>query len=88
MDMHDLGSRGSTNAVIVSVMVVKKDKQAAEEKQSRKPWTLRGEVGGMTAISGGTVAAPRVLEALGCRVEELPEFGNREFVFVPLDGAA
>ena len=34
------------------------------------------------------MAVPRVLEALGCRVEELPEFGNRRFVFAPLDGAA
>jgi hypothetical protein len=34
--------RGSTNAVIVSVMVVEKDKQAAGEKQSRKPCCARG----------------------------------------------
>ncbi len=38
--------------------------------------------------SGGTVAVPRVLETVGCRVEELPEFDNRRFVFAPLDGAA
>jgi len=30
---------------------------------------------------------PRVLEALGCRVEELPEFGNRRFVFAPAEAA-
>jgi hypothetical protein len=45
--------RGSTNAVIVSVMVAEKDKQAAGEKQSRKPGTLRGEVGGMTTSGLG-----------------------------------
>ena len=28
------------------------------------------------------------VEALGCRVEELPEFDNRRFVFPPLEGAA
>lgn len=26
---------------------------------------------------------PQAVEALGCRVEELPEFGNRRFVFAP-----
>jgi hypothetical protein len=31
---------------------------------------------------------PQAIEALGCRVEELPEFGNRRFVFPPLEGAA
>jgi hypothetical protein len=31
---------------------------------------------------------PRAVETLGCRVEELPEFGNRRFVFPPMDGAA
>jgi hypothetical protein len=31
---------------------------------------------------------PRAVEALGCRVEELPEFGNRRFVFTPVEGAA
>jgi len=31
---------------------------------------------------------PRAVEALGCRVEELPEFGNRRFVFPPLEASA
>jgi hypothetical protein len=31
---------------------------------------------------------PQAIEALGCRVEELSEFGNRRFVFPPLEGAA
>jgi len=31
---------------------------------------------------------PRAVEGLGCRVEELPEFGNRRFVFPPAEGAA
>ena len=34
--------RGSTNAVIVSVMVAEKDMQAAGEKRSRKPCCARG----------------------------------------------
>ena len=39
--------RGFTRAVIVSVMTEDKGKQAAGEKQGRKPWTLR-EFGGKT----------------------------------------
>jgi hypothetical protein len=31
---------------------------------------------------------PQALEALGCRVEELPEFDNQRFVFPPLAGVA
>jgi hypothetical protein len=31
---------------------------------------------------------PQAVEALGCRVENLPEFGNRRFVFPPLESAA
>jgi hypothetical protein len=31
---------------------------------------------------------PRALEALGCRVEALTEFGGRRFVFPPVEGAA
>ena len=31
---------------------------------------------------------PRAVEALGCRVEELEEFGNRRFVFPSLEGVA
>jgi Domain of unknown function (DUF3854) len=30
----------------------------------------------------------QAVEALGCRVEELPEFDNRRFVFAPAEGAA
>ncbi len=31
---------------------------------------------------------PQAVEALGCRVEELPEFGNRRFVFPPAERVA
>jgi DnaJ-domain-containing protein 1 len=31
---------------------------------------------------------PKAVEVLGCRVEELPEFNNRRFVFAPAEGAA
>jgi hypothetical protein len=31
---------------------------------------------------------PQAVEALGCRVERLPEFGNRRFVFPPLEATA
>jgi hypothetical protein len=31
---------------------------------------------------------PQAIGALGCRVEELPEFGNRRFILPPLEGAA
>jgi len=31
---------------------------------------------------------PQAVEAMGCCVEELPEFGNRRFVFPPAEGAA
>jgi hypothetical protein len=31
---------------------------------------------------------PAAVEALGCRVEELPEFGNRKFVFPPAERVA
>jgi Domain of unknown function (DUF3854) len=31
---------------------------------------------------------PQAVEALGCHVEELPEFGNRRFVFAPAEDAA
>jgi hypothetical protein len=31
---------------------------------------------------------PAAVEVLGCRVEELPKFDNRRFVFAPLEGAA
>jgi hypothetical protein len=31
---------------------------------------------------------PRAVEALGCHVEILPEFGNRSFVYPPVEGAA
>jgi hypothetical protein len=31
---------------------------------------------------------PKAVEALGCRVEEMPEFDNRRFVFAPAEGAA
>ena len=31
---------------------------------------------------------PQAVEALGCRVEELPEFDNRRFVFPPMEGVA
>jgi hypothetical protein len=31
---------------------------------------------------------PLALRRMGCPVERLPEFGNRQFVFLPADGAA
>jgi len=31
---------------------------------------------------------PQAVEALGCRVEELPEYDDRKFVFAPVEGAA
>jgi hypothetical protein len=31
---------------------------------------------------------PQAVESLGCRVEELPEFDHRRFVFAPVEGAA
>jgi len=31
---------------------------------------------------------PQAIEVLGCRVEELAEFGNRRFILPPLEGAA
>jgi hypothetical protein len=31
---------------------------------------------------------PQAIEALGCRVEKLPEYGDRRFVFPPMEGAA
>jgi Domain of unknown function (DUF3854) len=31
---------------------------------------------------------PQAVEAMGCRVERLPEFDNRRFVFAPAEGAA
>jgi hypothetical protein len=37
---------------------------------------------------GDPWSIPRAVESLGCRVEELPEFGNRRFVFAPAEGAA
>jgi len=30
---------------------------------------------------------PQAVEALGCRVEKLPEFQNRQFVFAPAEAA-
>jgi hypothetical protein len=37
---------------------------------------------------GNPLSIPRVVEAFGCHVEELPEFDNRRFVFAPAEGAA
>jgi len=37
---------------------------------------------------GDPLTIPWAVEALGCRVEELPEFDNRRFVFAPVEGAA
>ena len=31
---------------------------------------------------------PPALRRMGCRVEKLPEYQNRQFVFPPLEGAA
>jgi hypothetical protein len=37
---------------------------------------------------GDPWSIPRAVEALGCRVEELPEFDKRRFVFAPMEGVA
>jgi len=37
---------------------------------------------------GDPLTIPQAIEALGCRIEELPEFDSRRFVFPPLEGAA
>jgi hypothetical protein len=37
---------------------------------------------------GDPWSIPQAVEALGCRVEELPEFDNRRFVFPPAEAAA
>jgi CTP-dependent riboflavin kinase len=37
---------------------------------------------------GDPLTIPKAVEALGCRVEELPEFGNRRFVFPPAERVA
>ena len=37
---------------------------------------------------GDPWSIPQAVQALGCRIEELPEFGNRRFVFPPMEGAA
>jgi Domain of unknown function (DUF3854) len=39
-------------------------------------------------VGGDPWTIPQAVEALGCRVEELPEFDNRRFVFAPAEGAA
>jgi len=37
---------------------------------------------------GDPLTIPQAVEALGCRVEALPEFDNRSFVFPSMEGAA
>jgi hypothetical protein len=37
---------------------------------------------------GDPWSIPKAVEAMGCRVEELPEYENRRFVFPPMEGAA
>ena len=39
-------------------------------------------------VGGDPWTIPKAVEALGCRVEELPEYDNRRFVFPPAEGAA
>ena len=39
-------------------------------------------------VGGDPLTIPLAVEALGCRVEELPEFDNRRFVFSPAGRAA
>jgi len=36
---------------------------------------------------GDRLSIPQAIKILGCRVEELPEFGNRRFVFAPAEAA-
>lgn len=38
-------------------------------------------------VGGDPWTIPQAVEALGCRVEELPEFDNRRFVFPPAEAA-
>jgi uncharacterized protein YjbI with pentapeptide repeats len=58
----------SSNTVIVSVMVEEKDRQTADKKEGRKPWTLR-EFGGKTIWDWlhllSALAIPVVLAAAG-----------------------
>jgi hypothetical protein len=37
---------------------------------------------------GDPLTIPQAVEALGCGVEELPEFDNRQFVFLPMESVA
>ena len=37
---------------------------------------------------GDPLSIPQAVEAMGCRVEGLPEFGGRRFVFPPMEGVA
>jgi hypothetical protein len=41
-----------------------------------------------TDAGGDPWEAPPALRRMGCRIERLPEFGNRQFVFPPLEGVA
>jgi hypothetical protein len=41
-----------------------------------------------TDAGGDPWEVPPALRRMGCRIERLPEFGNRQFVFPPLEGVA
>jgi hypothetical protein len=71
----------------------------SEEQQRAKAFVLKrlGELGRIRLallqdiwhdVGGDPWTIPKAVEALGCRVEELPEDDNRRFVFAPAEGAA
>jgi hypothetical protein len=71
----------------------------SEEQQRAEAFVLErlGELGRIRLallqdiwldVGGDPWTIPQAVEALGCRVEELPEYDNRRFVFAPAEGAA
>jgi len=73
---------------------------AKSEEQRRAEAFVRDRLGSLGRIrlallqdiwrdeGGDPWTIPQAVEALGCRVEELPEFGNRRFVFPPAEKVA
>jgi hypothetical protein len=73
---------------------------AAAEQQSKAEAFVRGRLAELDRIRLELLqdiahdegidpwSIPQAVEALGCRVEELSEFGNRRFVFPPLEAAS
>jgi hypothetical protein len=60
------------------------------EMYNLEPWELQDVLVSLDCVEAqadeGELAA--AVEALGCRVERLPEFGKRRFVFPALEDAA